>query len=499
MTDSKDVGKDLGKTKKEATRNLRRVQLNLPYSQRTTDNVDVYNTYRKEFNITEGTTVSLDLDIQEMPAPCTVNPPEINSSIDTTWQGEYVSGPCGSDNESGYLANWHCVGESNNTGDYEVITTYGMGNSPSSQIFLPYDGCYLIEASWGGYGVSYFKGMGNTQLSVYKQGNYMLTTSDPNFGLGAGYSETGVIAILGPHIYYTPAPNRLIGMVEAKAGDSIQFEASMSGFAKCYPWFGTHLRGMGVPGDGHLKITLIALAEDIGLGSEEYDQAANNLNSKQCLLNGRTEIILNGLVDFYNRLTAKGESPYSSNILTTEEQWANFWADYWQTLNWTYESSYFPYPAATDFRIMMNDGVTFKPGEPGLLNYQTEWAALTIGCGTSGQTYLKECAMYEGILSQIKALISFYNATYSTVGIPFYVAVGGSTEPEMFSSWESFWAWVWDRGYNMTTEKYDMDYVWTQEVHSLTHEVTPWPPPTTIGELNNYLALYTSNVSGCRA
>ena len=472
MTDPKSVGKDLGKTRKEAERNLDRMKPNFPYSQRSIDDVDIFNTYTKEFNLREASSASLDLDIKERPAPCTVNPPEVNSYHHSSWGGDYIVGPCKTPYENGYLLNWRCLKEDATTGGYEIV---------ENAILLPYDGCYLVEASWGGYGVSYFK-FGSWEFSVFKHGS----SQENPFQLGAGTDFTGIISILGPPLHYMPIPNRLIGMVEAKAGDGISTFGGGGGFNKCYPWFGTNLRGMGVPGASTLKITLIALAEDI-LPTQQHDEYGPDpinptLVSKNCILGNTSLMVLNDLVTFYTHLTSKGEVPYPNQGWTTEEQWAAFWADYWSRLGWVLNTGDYPFPAPETF-------IDSLPPKTGLYDYQAEWTEKIIDCPPITTVY-DAYAMNFNILNQLTLLSDFY---YSTT-IPFYISISGSTEPTIFNSWETFWAWVWDRGYSMEAQAYDMEYVWTEARNILTGGITPWPPATTIGEIEYYITLYSSQI-----
>jgi hypothetical protein len=485
MTESKDVGKDLGKVKRETKNNAKRVKPNFPASQRSVDNLNLYNTYRKEFSIGEGATASLNLDIQEMPAPCTVTPPRIESYIETTWAGEWMAGPCGGWNETGQLFNWHCTKIGTNTNDeYVVITRTDV--EISSTIYLPYDGCYLIEFTWGAYGLSYFQ-QGYIDMGVSKFGR-----SDP-WSLGAGADFTGVIAIMGPSLHYMPSPSRLIGMVEAKEGDSITCTAHMGGFSKCYPWFGTHLRGMASPGEGSLKITLVATAEDILTLREQNDLSDPNApvhprltERVQCNYAQDALQTLDWVVDFYYNLSNKGQVPYPNESWSTEEQWDNYFASAWYGAGWAYQSPSGSYPWPAPHTI------------DELLAYQATWSTRVATCPSLIERYDQDCITLRLINKQLTLLQDQYYET-NGLGVPFYIYIEGSTEPEFFTEWSDFWAWVWDRGYNMETSSYDRNFLWTEEVHNL-YGLTPWPPPTTIAELEAYVASYKSDYSGsgCR-
>jgi hypothetical protein len=486
MTDAKSVGKDLGKTKKEADRNVGRAKPNFPYSQRAVDDTDPYNIYQKDFNLGEGTTASLDIHIKEREAPCTVNPPEINCAWSGQWGGTYsVSPDCGGFNEMGVLTNWHFIKEDTNTGEYLVA---------GGKVIIPYDGCYLVEARGGGWGGSYFEADGYTSLEVYKH------SSSGTISLGSAYlTTTGFIWTLGPQVWYTPSASRLIKMIEAKAGDSISVRATAGGFCRCYPWFGTHLRGIGVF-DGHttsLAITLIALAEDVVLTNKDGSPGTSpkpptpptpptppdtSEQTKQCILSNNNILILNDLVTFYNHLTSKGERPYPNLGWTTEENWSNFWTDYWSRLGWQSNTGEYPFPAPQTISE--------------LLAYQTAESQSLENCPAIDSPY-NSCDMFLNIGNQLQLLKNFY---YSDVVFPLYIDISGTTEPTFFDTWPDFWAWVWDRGYNMAIHAYDMEYVWTEARHNFTNEITPWPPATTIGEINAYISLYTSNLTsnGCK-
>jgi hypothetical protein len=478
MTDPKSVGKDLGRTKKEADRNIGRAKPNFPYSQRIVDDVDPYNTYKKEFNLGEGTTTSLDIDIKERQVPCSVNPPEVNSYIQTQWGGDYITGACHDWNEVGTMTNWRYLSTDSNTGEYLVA---------GGKIIIPYDGCYLVEVGWGGYGISYFEGGTYCSISVNKY------SPSGTITLGSATTDvTGIIAILGPSLYYTPAPSRLIKMIEAKSGDKIAVHASVGGFHKCRDWYGTHLAGMGVFGNASLKVTLIALAEDIVITNKDGSPGISpsptipstppltSEEAKQCVLSNRNLLILNDLLTFYNHLIAKGERPYPNETWTTEENWSNFWADYWDRLGWQSNTGEYPYPAPQTI--------------VDLLAYQTEEFDSLSNCPVEENVY-NVCSMVNNIGNQLQLLKNFYSSEF----FPLYISISGSTEPTIFYSWETFWAWVWDRGYNMAIQAYDMELVWTEARNKLTGGITPWPPATTIGEISDYITLYTTNYSsGCQ-
>jgi len=478
MINSKTVGKNLGKTKKETDQNLDRIKINFPYSQRSVDNMDLYNTYRKEFNLGEATSATLDLDIKEKPVSCNVNPPEVNSYIETQWGGDYVTGGCHDWNESGTMTNWRYLSTTSNTGEYIVS---------GGKIILPYDGCYLVEVRWGGYGVSYFEAGGYCSISVNKYG----PSGTKTLGSASTY-PTGIISILGPNLWYTPAPSRLIKMIEAKARDKIAVHASVGGFHICYDWFGTHLAGMGVFGNATLKITLIALGEEVAITNKDGSPGISpaptdppippepSETEVQCILHNSNLLILNDLITFYNNLTSKGGRPYPNESWATEENWSNFWADYWSHLGWQSNTGEYPFPAPQTIAD--------------LLAYQAAEFVSLSDCPAEENVY-DVCNMFYNIGNQLQLLKNFY----SSESFPLYIPISGSTEPTTFHSWDTFWAWVWDRGYNIATQAYDMEYVWTEARNKLTEGITPWPPATTIGEINAYINLYTYNYSsGCQ-
>jgi hypothetical protein len=479
MTDPKSLGEDLGTTKKEATRNEGRIKPNFPYSQRVVDDTNMFNVYRSEFNMNEGTTASLDMHIKERPEPCTVNPPDINCVWSGVWIGDYVAGACHGFNETGMLINWRYSKETSNTGDYLVA---------GGKVIIPYDGCYLVEARWGGAGFSYFELSDGIHMDVIKSG------PSGTISLGsADMTTTGFIWTLGPQIWYTPAPSRFLKMIEAKAGDSIYLRGSGGGFNKCYDWFGTHLRGMAMYlGDGAtLTVTLIALAEDVVLTNKDGSPGTtpkptdpptppdSSEKAKQCALGNTNLAILNDLLSFYTNLTNKGQLPYPNQSWTSEENWSAFWADYWSRLGWTSNTGEYPYPAPQN----SNE----------LRAYQIAETARLEGCPTQEEIYVP-CDMYYPIGNQLQLLKDYY---YSSPVFPIYIDISGSTEPTFFDTWPEFWAWVWDRGYSMETHAYDMELVWTEARNTYTSGTTPWPPATTIGEIDAYITQYESLRVGC--
>jgi hypothetical protein len=482
MSDPKEVGRYLGNTNREASRNAARIKANLPSSQRSVDDVNPLNVYEKEFSMMEGAAATLDIDIKERPEPCTVNPPELTSYHNSSWSGEYIQLPC--PQEGAVMSRWHCIGEGDTTGEYELITTYGALGYVHSDIILPYDGCYLIEANWGAFGLTYKVGGGFTGMNITVTGESGVTG-----GNGAGMGPTGIIAILGPSIWYTPSPSRLITMVEAKAGDKVSLYCSAGDFDYCYPWFGTYLRGGFQNHPASLNITLVAIAEDILPSHLEYapEMETPSAKTKRCTLSTNTSQILNGLVDFYNRLTARGETPYTGHqSWTADEQWTNFWADYWQRQGWVVNNDpTIPYPAPVEYSSY------FEPY--GLLEYQEQWLSNIIDCPP--QQLPDPCRYYDEIRAQLIRLKDFY---YATPNLPLYIGVSGSTEPIFFNDWPEYWAWVWDRGYRLETSAYDMGFVWTEAVNTYTSGMTPWPPPTTITDLTNYISAYNAAVSGCQ-
>jgi hypothetical protein len=497
MNDPKEVGKELGFTRKESTRNAARVQANFVSSQRSVDDVNPSNIYLKEFSTAGGATASLDLDIKERPEPCTVNPPEVTSYVNSTWSGTWIAGSC--PDGTGFLYNWRCTGIGSTTGEYDVVNSTILGSLIKSVIIIPYDGCYLIEVDWGAYGVSYYDS-GGIDMGVEVRGPSGSAAISGN--LYAGMTETGYIITLGPWIHYTPSPQRLIGMVEAKAGDTVSMYANAAGFSRCYPWFGTYLRGLFAHGPANMKITLVALAEDILPSHLEYapeSELPPASLSKACINANYVINTLNNLVNFYDRLTAKGERPYANESWTLEENWAYFWADYWSRMHWTYDGGPFPWPPP--FRYSdplqlgpLDPGDNDGPWPHGLIEYQAEWTEFNAQCPPQ-QTYLPDdCDYYWAVNDQLQRLREFYDATPYT---PIYINISGSTEPTFFEDWATFWAWVWDRGYWMQGSAYHMDFVWTEATNTATQGKSPWPPPTTIEQLDSWIATYKVIAAPC--
>lgn len=229
MDNVKQTGKKLYKNAEQTKHNTRRKKENFLKPEAVVDNLNLINTFKTGFQMDSRSTARLNLKINPVPVPCTVNPPILNSSATA-----YLTS-----DSPGFFG-----GFTSTTGDYELV---------DGGIKVPYDGCYSVHWNSGAWGVGYF-GDRNVTVQFTHNGYVYRAATQPT---------TGAIIILGPTIYVYVAPSPLYAVVAAKAGDVLGVILTQFDIAAGYPWLGGPLGGFfyNPPGYSLFTVTLIASAE----------------------------------------------------------------------------------------------------------------------------------------------------------------------------------------------------------------------------------------------
>jgi hypothetical protein len=256
MDNVNQVGKKLGKTKKEAQLNIRRSAENFPTPERAIQNFNPLFNYNKSFVTSPDAHVLIDVQLKDIITPCSINPP--TSGIWCRAQFGLISYPdAGGRTEVLHLTTSlsYPVTMLDNNGKVDPVTeeeTLFILNGDGS-ITVPEDGCYGVTWSSGAWGVSYFS-THNQHANFYHNGNLVKSVAKPT---------TGIIHVLGPLIWQYPAITYFYQVIEAKAGDTILVTLTDDGMNECYSWWGC-LRGFFVWQETtQIRIDCIAIAENV--------------------------------------------------------------------------------------------------------------------------------------------------------------------------------------------------------------------------------------------
>lgn len=224
------LGKTLGKTKKEVNQNIRRGAENFPTPEISVKDFNRLFTYRKTFDAHSDASVRLNVKLKEITTPCSVNPPIINKWCRLKFNDAGIPGTMLEDN-GGFILN------------------------SDGTITVPDNGCYAITFTSSAWGLSYIQGL--AQFASFYH-NYKVVKSYTKYA-------TGFIAILGPLIWVIPSITHLYQVIEAKAGDTLSASLSENIGGLCSgTWWGCLLHNafFGLA-DTWIRIDLIALAESV--------------------------------------------------------------------------------------------------------------------------------------------------------------------------------------------------------------------------------------------
>ena len=232
------AGKKIGKSQKEAGLNVRRAAENFVQPARIVNSFNRLHPYTSQFVATPGSTALLSLKITEYPTPCTVNPPLLNISTESTHSGD----------NPGYVINLYNTSSELDPPNKDFLLVDGG-------IQVPLDGCYNVLWTSGAWGVSYY-GDKTVTVGLLRQG-YLFRS--------APQGATQVTFLLGPPIYSYAPVSPLYAVVDCKAGDIITAFLTENDISQGYPWYNqTGLEGFFVSTGAyaaHITVTLVAVAE----------------------------------------------------------------------------------------------------------------------------------------------------------------------------------------------------------------------------------------------
>jgi hypothetical protein len=240
MDNIKQVSKNLKRTERESAHNVRRMAENFNKPERTVHSFNQVHPYTHTFVTPPNATAHLNLKINPLTVPCTVNPPILNVQCTVNMAFDNPGVLFG-------LSSTSSVDPPNPD----------FVQEGSNSIILPVDGCYSVLWESGAWGAGYF---GDKTVTVGLQHNgYEFRT--------VTQTTTGAIIVLGPSVFvYTPA-SPIYGVMEAKSLDTFSAFLTQEDISEGYPWIGqdTGLHGFFYnpmnPPTTFLTITLIALAE----------------------------------------------------------------------------------------------------------------------------------------------------------------------------------------------------------------------------------------------
>jgi hypothetical protein len=227
------AGKKIGAINKTSGANARRASENFLKPGQIVNSFNKIHPYVTEFTTTPGSPARLNLKIVELPTPCTVNPPLLNISTNSSFLGD----------NPGEIVGLYDTTEEIDPPNKDFLLVGGA-------IQVPLDGCYAVDWRSGAWGVGYF---GDKAVSVVLLHNtYRFRT--------VVQRVIGVMALLGPLIYTYAAASPVYALIPCAAGDTISAILTENNIDQGYPWIGGDLGGF-FTGDSSLKVTLVAEAE----------------------------------------------------------------------------------------------------------------------------------------------------------------------------------------------------------------------------------------------